>query len=105
MAKYVKTGDSVACVEFGNVDGMEWVKPIDAAKIRYVANRLTGEDVKTFGKDVKEAIKWAVKQTKERRGMLVGTGSLYLVGEIHRLLRDDSEFKNEEDEDEDDDML
>ena len=105
MAKYVKTGDSVACVEFGNVDGMEWVKPIDAAKIRYVANRLTGEDVKTFGKDVKEGIKWAVKQTKEQRGMLVGTGSLYLVGEIHRLLRDDPEFKNEEDEDEDDDML
>jgi len=102
MSKYVKEGDSVACVEFGDVDGMQWVKPIDAEQIKRIGDILTTrhDKVKGFGKDVKGAIKWAVKQTKEEKGMLVGTGSLYLVGEIHRLIRDDPEFNGEEEEDE-----
>jgi folylpolyglutamate synthase len=105
MSQYVKSGDSVACVEFGKVDGMEWVKPIDAEQIKRVAEILTGhpENINAFGPDVKEGIKWAVKQTKEQQGMLVGTGSLYLVGEIHRLLRDDREFNGSDDDDDDDD--
>ena len=107
MTKYVKEGDSVACVEFGDVDGMEWVKPVDGEQIKRIGEILTGRPrkVEAFGKDIKKAIKWAVKKTKEERGMLIGTGSLYLVGEIHRLRRDDPEFREEEEDDEDDDTL
>jgi folylpolyglutamate synthase len=94
LGKLVKNGDSVACVEFGEVDGMSWVKPIEAKEIARYATEMSGnaERVMNFGQDIRAAINWAVTETKERRGMLVGTGSLYLVGEIHRLKRDDPEF-------------
>jgi dihydrofolate synthase len=94
LGKLVKVGDSVACVEFGDVDGMGWVKPVDAKDIATYAEKMTGssERVMNFKGDVRAAIKWAVKETKQRRGILVGTGSLYLVGEVHRLRRDDPEF-------------
>jgi folylpolyglutamate synthase len=94
LGKLVKNGDSVACVEFGEVDGMSWVKPVEAKEIARYAIEMSGkaERVMNFGRDIRAAIKWAVAETKERRGMLVGTGSLYLVGEVHRLRRDDPEF-------------
>ena len=94
LGKLVKVGDSVACVEFGDVDGMGWVRPVDAKDIATYAEKMTGssERVVSFNGDLRAAIKWAVKETKQRRGMLVGTGSLYLVGEVHRLRRDDPEF-------------
>lgn len=95
MRKFVKEGDSVACVEFGPVDGMDWVEPADEEDIAQQARILTGkpEGVKKFGHNLPEAIRWAITETKERRGMLVGTGSLYLVGDIHRLRRDDPQFE------------
>jgi folylpolyglutamate synthase len=95
LEKLVRLGDSVGCVEFGRVDGMEWVKTVDTEmlleEVLKVAG-LTKGRVKGFGTDLKRAIRWGVQTTKERGGILVGAGSLYLVGEIHRLRRDDVDF-------------
>jgi folylpolyglutamate synthase len=70
---------------------MEWVRPIESTIVKEEAEALAGEDgrVKDFGNDVVAAIRWGIGETKERGGVLVGTGSLYLAGEIHRLRRDD----------------
>ena len=94
MSKFVREGDSVACVSIGPVDGMEWVEPADVGITAQYARTLTqrSERVMIFGSDIAGAIRWTVKETKERRGMLVGTGSLYLVGDIHRLRRHDLQF-------------
>jgi folylpolyglutamate synthase len=94
METFVKRGDSVGCVEFGPVDGMDWIAPADEEDIAEHAATLTGRQgmVVKFGRNIPEAIRWAIKETKERRGMLVGTGSLYLVGDIHRLRRDNPQF-------------
>jgi len=84
----------VVCVEFGPVDGMGWVEAVDDRMIADVAKELMArvDRVPLFGRNLGAAIRWAIKETKERKGMLVGTGSLYLVGDIHRLRRDDPQF-------------
>ena len=94
MSKFVQREDSVVCVEFGPVDGMGWVEAVDDRMIADVAKELMArvDRVPLFGRNLGAAIRWAIKETKERKGMLVGTGSLYLVGDIHRLRRDDPQF-------------
>ena len=94
MSKIVKKGDSVACVEFGNVEGMGFVRHVNAEDLAEEAKLRTGspQNVMNFGKDLRGVIRWAVAETKGRKGMLVATGSLYLVGDIHRLRRFDADF-------------
>lgn len=98
MARFIQEGDSVACVEIGPVDGMEWVKPVDPAVIETEARYLTKEyfsegleeteRIMKFGRDLEGAIRWCVRETKAREGVFVATGSLYLVSDIYRLKRD-----------------
>ena len=93
LGPMVKKGDSVATVEFGRVDGMEWVKPVKSMDVLNVATELTGKkDDIAFGRSLPAAIRWAVTQTVEQKGILVGTGSLYLVGDVHRLRSEDPDF-------------
>ena len=93
LGPMVKKGDSVAAVEFGRVDGMEWVKPVESMDVLNVATELTGKkDDVAFGRSLPAAIRWAVTQTVEQKGILVGTGSLYLVGDVHRLRSKDPDF-------------
>ena len=89
LDKFLRKGDMIACVEFGQVDGMEWVRPVAAEEIANHSRVLIGDKgkVEIFGSNVSEAINWAALEARENRGMLVGTGSLYLVGHIHRILR------------------
>jgi len=84
-------GDLVACVEFGPVDGMDWVEPVSSEDI-FSALQGKVEIPKYFKTDIRAAIRWAVSEVKKRNGMLVATGSLYLIGEIHKLRREDPEF-------------
>ena len=89
LSKFVQEGDYVAAVEFGPVDGMPWVRPVDsrevAREVRLWSQNPLG--VIDFGRDLVGAIRWGVQETKTKGGMLAATGSLYLVGGIHRLRR------------------
>lgn len=89
LSQLLKKRDTVACVEFGNVDGMAWVERVPAKELAEQARALVGDngEVETFGKNVREAIDWAAGKARDGKGILVGTGSLYLVGHIHRILR------------------
>ena len=89
LSKFVQEGDYVGCVEFGPVDGMPWVRPVDGDEIAKQANvwSQNPEGVVNFGTDLVGAIRWGVRERKANNGILVGTGSLYLVGDIHRLRR------------------
>ena len=89
LSKFVQDGDCLAAVEFGPVDGMPWVRPVDGEEVAREGNVWCQNPagVKNFGKDLVGAIRWGVQETKARKGMMAATGSLYLVGDIHRLRR------------------
>ncbi|KAF9887840.1 folylpolyglutamate synthase [Aspergillus nanangensis] len=83
----IKPGDRVAITAFGPVDGMPWVKATDpeevASNIRMIPE--IGE-VQAIGNDILAAINWASSQANG--GPLVIAGSLYLVSDVLRHLRE-----------------
>lgn len=83
----IRPGDSVATAEFGPVDGMPWVKPTNAIELASAIQAIpeTGQ-VKSFEGDLLPALQWASEISQGRP--LVIAGSLYLVSDVHRLLRD-----------------
>ena len=83
----IRPGDDVATAEFGLVDGMPWVKPTNATELATFISSLPGiGQVKSFEGDPLAAIKWAGEMAQGRP--LVIAGSLYLVSDVHRLLRE-----------------
>lgn len=84
----LRAGDSVHVVEFGPVDGMPWVKPRSSKEVADVAcKRAPGLIDVHYGHDLREALKLAAEAARQRGGPMVICGSLYLVGDVHRLLR------------------
>ncbi|KAI1850560.1 hypothetical protein JX266_003842 [Neoarthrinium moseri] len=83
MKLLIQQDDSVAAVEFGPVDGMPWVKPMSSATILEATNAKTRYDSRS---DLLGALQWATKVANN--GPLVIAGSLYLVSDVLRLLRE-----------------
>ncbi|EMC97603.1 hypothetical protein BAUCODRAFT_68829 [Baudoinia panamericana UAMH 10762] len=83
----LKAGDSVFVVEFGPVDGMPWVEPMACGKVAEAVQKAFAQtvDVRLYGRDVSAALQAASSLAGE--GPLVIAGSLYLVGDVLRLLR------------------
>ncbi|KAJ5191073.1 uncharacterized protein N7498_010058 [Penicillium cinerascens] len=83
----IRPGDSVATAEFGPVDGMPWVKPTNATELASAIQSIPEiGQVKSFEGDLLPALRWASEVSEGRP--LVIAGSLYLVSDVHRLLRD-----------------
>jgi folylpolyglutamate synthase/dihydrofolate synthase len=83
----IRPGDSVATAEFGPVDGMPWVKPTNAIELASAIQAIPEiGQVKSFEGDLLPALQWASEISQGRP--LVIAGSLYLVSDVHRLLRD-----------------
>jgi len=79
--------DSIAVAEFGPVDGMPWIEPAPCAEIANIAKGLWPDmEVQTFERDIEGALKWAVGTAG--KDLVVVAGSLYLVSDVLRLLRD-----------------
>ncbi|WPG99014.1 Hypothetical protein R9X50_00181600 [Acrodontium crateriforme] len=89
LQEILKPGDRIFAVEFGAVDGMPWVKPMSAEIILNAARELIAHDSRStfqsFGMDLASALRAASNEALE--GPLVVAGSLYLVGDTLRLLR------------------
>ncbi|KAK6415671.1 folylpolyglutamate synthase [Oleoguttula sp. CCFEE 5521] len=87
----VETVDDVLTVEFGEVDGMPWVKAMSAEKVsqavREVTNRNDTEcgQRHSLGAGVESGLKAACQASNG--GPLIIAGSLYLVGDVLRLVR------------------
>ncbi|KAJ5151428.1 uncharacterized protein N7482_010680 [Penicillium canariense] len=87
LCSIIRPGDNVATVEFGPVDGMPWVKPTSAVELASAVQSLSEiGQVESFEGDLLPAIKWASKVAHGRP--IVIAGSLYLVSDVYRLLRD-----------------
>jgi folylpolyglutamate synthase/dihydrofolate synthase len=88
-------GDRVAAVQFGPVDGMPWVEAMAPQEILAAASA-AGVDAALLhnaGSDVSGALRWAVDVAEG--GPLIIAGSLYLVSDVLRLLRDAERSKSE----------
>ncbi|KAI1250391.1 hypothetical protein MGN70_007444 [Eutypa lata] len=83
----LRPGDNVVAVEFGPVDGMPWVKPMESNCISRVASSygVTAASQLDARANVQSALEWATRTADE--GPLVIAGSLYLVSDILRTLR------------------
>jgi dihydrofolate synthase len=86
----LRSGDAVAAVEFGSVDGMPWKKAMPSTQIvQYLNDNQTNMHVKVkdFGLHIRDALVWAANENPDSKS-LVAIGSLYLVSDILRLVRD-----------------
>ncbi len=87
MCPLVMLEDHVVAVEFGPVDGMPWVRPTDAAMILANLKGGNGSGLRlNASKDILGALRWATKVAAGEP--LVIAGSLYLVSDVMRLLRE-----------------
>ena len=89
LSPLLKDGDAVFAVEFGPVDGMPWVSPLSARKILEAAEAVVPHPeslkVQDCGNNVFDALESACRAADG--GSMVIAGSLYLVGDVLRLLR------------------
>ncbi|KAK4990255.1 folylpolyglutamate synthase [Elasticomyces elasticus] len=84
----IRTGDRVVATRFGAVDGMPWVQAVDPAELLNVLNSENQPVICTDADNALDALKKAVDIACEVRGPLIIAGSLYLAGDVLRLLRD-----------------
>jgi folylpolyglutamate synthase/dihydropteroate synthase len=83
----IRPEDNVAVVAFGPVDGMPWVQAAGTTRLsRHIQSIRGVAAVKDFDADILGALNWA--STIADGGPLVIAGSLYLVSDVLRLLRD-----------------
>ncbi|KAK5133982.1 hypothetical protein LTR08_007102 [Meristemomyces frigidus] len=87
LAPILRHGDTVFAVEFGPVAGMPWVHPMAAEKLAEAAKSVANVKVEVYGRDILSALTAASEKVSPKHMMIVA-GSLYLVGDVLRLLRD-----------------
>ncbi|PQE27581.1 dihydrofolate synthetase fol3 protein [Rutstroemia sp. NJR-2017a BBW] len=94
MKEILREGDCVTAVEFGAVDGMPWVKAMAAGDILEAASAAGIDTARLHnsGTDLPGALRWAA--TVAQGGPIVIAGSLYLVSDTLRLLRDAENVKS-----------
>ncbi|KAK8202682.1 dihydrofolate synthetase Fol3 [Phyllosticta capitalensis] len=87
----LKDGDSLVAVEFGPVDGMPWVTSTPADDVISTAQQLAKLDkAVAVGADVHRSLQVAAQIARDDGAgdaPLVVAGSLYLVSDVMRLLR------------------
>ena len=99
FGKLIRPGDNVATTSFGPVDGMPWITATDATELATSVRSIHGiGQVKEFEGDLHAAIDWG--SGVARNGPLVVAGSLYLVSDVFRLLREAKEGDKEKEEEE-----
>ncbi|GAM83526.1 hypothetical protein ANO11243_015140 [Dothideomycetidae sp. 11243] len=85
----LRPGDTLYAVEFGPVEGMPWIKPAKSEDIVQEAARITTDSSshRSCRTQLEPALKEACESAVRQRHRVVVTGSLYLVGEMYKLLR------------------
>lgn len=83
----LKPNDHVTAAQFGPVDGMPWVRPQEPRDILGAAQEC---DAVTFESDPEAGIETIVKEALSKDRPVVVAGSLYLVSDFLRSLRNKS---------------
>lgn len=91
-----KNPSSVIATRFGPVDGMPWVKSMWPMDILVQVRQVTTESKDTIVRvtykcatnDLVEALENACEDARKKDGLVVVAGSLYLVGDVLRMVRD-----------------
>lgn len=88
-------GDCVAAVEFGPVDGMPWVQPMASQDILAAVDTsgIVSSQQYDASMDLSGALRWAA--TVAAGGPIVIAGSLYLVSDVLRLIREAENLKSQ----------
>ena len=87
LAKLLRPGDSLVATDFGMVEGMPWVRPMDPHTIVEAAQHVCSlSQALACGGNVQKSLLEAARSA--RANPIVVAGSLYLVSEILRLKRD-----------------
>ena len=88
LSVLLRGGDNLVTVGFSGVEGMPWVKPTSSAVVASEAQKVVHLDhVEHYAGPVKNALQSAVEISKG--GCVVVAGSLYLVSDVFRLLRNE----------------
>jgi len=85
FSECIRPTDKVIVVEFGPVDGMPWVKPLSTEVIATEILKIGVEALEEYGTEVESGLRRASELAKG--GRLVITGSLYLISDVLRLVR------------------
>ncbi|KAG9228413.1 Mur ligase [Amylocarpus encephaloides] len=94
LAPLLRNGDCVAATEFTAVDGMPWVQSMSTEGILTAATSsgVATSQIHNSGADLLDAMRWATAVAAG--GPVVITGSLYLVSDVLRLLRNAEHIKS-----------
>lgn len=87
LSHLLRQGDSAVTCSFGPVDGMPWVKSMDAQELMRIVGEFTTGRVEARG-GVPEAVSRAVDMARESQGLVCVAGSLYLASDVLRAVRD-----------------
>ena len=79
-----RPGDRLVATQFGPVDGMPWVHPASIEDIQEAASQVGLEVDLSQNSDLKSTL---IRAAKMGKGPVVIAGSLYLVSDVLRLLR------------------
>jgi folylpolyglutamate synthase len=94
QALRIRSSDTIHAVEFSTpVDGMPWVKPTPSVKVAETAREQLGDQINIvdWGTDVAGALRATGSENIPDRHKLVIAGSLYLVSDVKRLLKEATE--------------
>ena len=87
LSYLIKPMDSVVATEFGPVDGMPWVQPAESTTILFAASGLgVSEQRLSRAASALEATRISAESSKGRP--VIMAGSLYLVSDVLRLLKE-----------------
>ena len=97
LTTLLRPGDNVVTTTFGPVAGMPWVKPMDPIELLEIAKKavpgITGLSVPEIGALRAVCTAKYLSNQMDIWAPIVVTGSLYLVGDLHRELRPRAEKK------------
>lgn len=86
-SKEIRSCDRYILTEFGQVDGMPWVKPHQTSTLRNHLLRTIADDKVHVAANPQDALQVASRITPDDE-LIVIAGSLYLVGDVLRLLEE-----------------
>lgn len=91
----LRGGDAVVCVSFAPLRGVRSIPSMEVYDAVQLARRNTEERclIIDCGSDLKGALRLGAKEVAENNALMIVTGSLYLVGDVHRLLRDEPKYR------------
>ena len=89
LAPLLRDGDTVFAVEFAPVDGMPWVKALPASTLLDAAKAVVPQPESLSVHDCRTNVLSALRAGSQKAdgGPMVVAGSLYLVGDVLRLIR------------------